>query len=91
MTKRIGIVGFGFIGRHVYEQILGNPDGGLAVAFVHNRSPGRLADVPAHLVLADLGAFAGRARTWSSRSRTRRSRGTTGRAFSGAATTCRCR
>ena len=60
MTKRIGIVGFGFIGRHVYEQVLGNPDGGLAIAFVHNRSPARLAEVPADVVLADLGAFAGR-------------------------------
>lgn len=60
MTKRIGLVGYGFIGRHVCEQILGDPSLGLAIAFVHNRSPGRLAGLPPELVLTDLGTFAER-------------------------------
>ena len=60
MTKRIGLVGYGFIGRHVCEQILGDPRLGLAIAFVHNRSPGRLAGLPPELVLTDLGTFAER-------------------------------
>lgn len=60
MIKRIGLVGYGFIGQHVCKQILGDPDLGLAIAFVHNRSPERLADLAPELVLKDLGAFAER-------------------------------
>jgi predicted dinucleotide-utilizing enzyme len=52
--RRVGLIGFGFIGRQVYERIVGNPSLGLDVAFVHNRSEAALADVPPALRLADL-------------------------------------
>ena len=57
---RVGIAGFGFVGRNVYERIVGNPDLGLDVAFVWNRSRDRLAEVPTDLRLDDLAAFADR-------------------------------
>ena len=57
---RIGIVGFGLIGSYVYRQIVTRPELGLDVAFVHNRSPGRVAHLPPDTVLDDLGDFAGR-------------------------------
>ena len=57
---RIGLVGFGYIGRYIYEQIRQRPELGLEVGFVHNRSRAKLADVEAGAVLEDLGAFAGR-------------------------------
>lgn len=57
---RVGIAGFGFVGRNVYQRIVDNPDLGLDVAFVWNRSPDRLAVVPADLRLDDLDRFADR-------------------------------
>ena len=57
---RIGLIGFGYIGAYVYEQITTRPELGLDIAFVHNRSPGRVAGLPAEHVLEDLAAFAGR-------------------------------
>ena len=57
MKKRIGIIGFGYIGRHVYEQISGGNVPGLEVAFVWNRSPGRVKDLPPDLILEDLDKF----------------------------------
>ncbi len=57
--KRIGIVGFGFIGASLYREIAGGSDE-LEVAFVHNRSPGKLDGVPSDLVLTDLSDFATR-------------------------------
>jgi predicted dinucleotide-utilizing enzyme len=51
---RIGLVGFGFIGAQVYQRIAGQPALGLQVAFVWNRSPARLSDVPEALRLANL-------------------------------------
>jgi predicted dinucleotide-utilizing enzyme len=59
-AKRIGIVGFGYIGRYVYEQILARPELGLEAAFVVNRTAEKLAALPAEVVLADLGDFASR-------------------------------
>ncbi len=57
---RIGLVGFGFIGADLYRRIA--TDGGPGeIAFVHNRSPGKLGDVPKALVcdsLEDAKAFA---------------------------------
>jgi predicted dinucleotide-utilizing enzyme len=53
--RRIGIIGFGFIGQELYKSILG-PIGqsyGLTPAFVHTRS-GVLADVSPEHVCADL-------------------------------------
>jgi predicted dinucleotide-utilizing enzyme len=49
--KRVGLIGFGFIGAQVYRRIRTHPQFGLEVAFVHNRSP---VDVPPNLVLTDL-------------------------------------
>ena len=57
---RIGLVGYGYIGAYVYEQITTRPDLGLDIAFVHNRSPGRVAGLPPEHVLEDLGAFGDR-------------------------------
>ena len=51
---RIGIVGFGFIGRHLYQRLMQGGEPGLSVAFVWNRSPGKIAGVPLGLVLRDL-------------------------------------
>src|SRR5882724_1795023 len=58
--KRIGIVGFGFIGASLYRAIEKQEIDGLQVAFVFNRSPGKLRDVPADLVLQDLSRAAER-------------------------------
>lgn len=57
---RVGIAGFGFVGRNVYERIVGDPDLGLDVAFVWNRSSDRLSEVPMDLRLDDLADFAER-------------------------------
>ena len=53
--RRIGLIGFGFIGQRVFERIAGDPSYGLDIAFVHNRSAARLATVPTALRLHDLG------------------------------------
>lgn len=52
--RRIGLIGFGGIGEQVFARICGDASIGLDVAFVHNRSPERLADVPQSLQLHDL-------------------------------------
>jgi predicted dinucleotide-utilizing enzyme len=59
-NKRIGIIGFGFIGRYIYEQIGAGQVPGLEVAFVWNRSGERISDLPPDIVLPDLADFAGR-------------------------------
>ncbi|MEQ9815579.1 MAG: DUF108 domain-containing protein [Azospirillaceae bacterium] len=55
---RIGIVGYGFIGQALAAAVTEAPD--LSLAFVWNRSPEALADLPRELVLDDLGRAAGR-------------------------------
>src|SRR5437016_1313251 len=55
--RRIGLVGFGFVGAGLY-QALRDGAHGLDVAFVHNRSAGRLGDVPPELLLGELSDFA---------------------------------
>jgi aspartate dehydrogenase len=52
--RRVGLIGFGFIGRSVYERIAGDAQSPLEVAFVHNRSSAALAGLPEHLRLQDL-------------------------------------
>ncbi|MGE0735952.1 MAG: aspartate dehydrogenase domain-containing protein [Alphaproteobacteria bacterium] len=51
MRKRIGLIGFGYVGRNVFERIRADDDFGLDVAFVYNRDSGKLKDaVPEHLI-----------------------------------------
>jgi aspartate dehydrogenase len=57
---RIGLIGLGYIGRYVYEQITSRPELGLDVAFVHELAAERLAGLPAEVVLPDINAFASR-------------------------------
>ena len=57
MKRRIGIIGFGFIGRHIYEQISQGLVPGVDVAFVWNRSQKRIRDIPRESVLTDLDRF----------------------------------
>ena len=42
--KRIGLVGFGFIGSGVYRRIVEQTALGLEIAFVHNRGLERIAE-----------------------------------------------
>ena len=51
---RVGLIGFGSIGRQVYERIVATPELGLDVAFVHNRSEAALSPVPQSLRLRDI-------------------------------------
>ena len=57
---RIGIVGQGLIGSHVYEQIVERPELGLDVVFVHDRLKEKVAHRPPEIVLSDLDGFAAR-------------------------------
>ena len=57
---RIGIIGYGYIGSYVYEQITTRPELGLDIAFVYNRSKDRVAALPGEVVLDDLADFAGK-------------------------------
>src|SRR5512135_1696931 len=59
-NARIGLIGLGYIGRYVYEQISSRPELGLEVAFIHELAAERLAGLPAALVLPDIKAFASR-------------------------------
>lgn len=38
MIRRIGIIGYGYLGSYLYEQLKTHPEWGLEVAFVHSRS-----------------------------------------------------
>ena len=55
---RIGLIGFGYLGSFVYEQMTTRPELGLDVAFVYNRSAERLKGVSPEHVLDDLHSFA---------------------------------
>ncbi len=57
---RIGIIGFGLIGRTIAERIQAS-ECGLELAFVHNRDRSKLSAVSPDLQLDDLAAFADRA------------------------------
>jgi len=58
--KRIGIVGFGFIGAKLHEALSDASLPGVEVAFVWNRSPERLAGLPPEQRLEALDRFAER-------------------------------
>ena len=57
---KVGIIGFGYIASFVYQEIVTRPELGLDIAFVWNRSPARIEDIPEQLVLTDLSDFASR-------------------------------
>ncbi len=57
---RIGLIGLGYIGRYVYEQVASRPDLGLEIAFVHDLAAERLAGLPENVVLKDITAFSSR-------------------------------
>ena len=57
---RIGLIGYGYIGQYVYGQITTRPELGLDIGFVYNRSPDKLAELPAAQVLEDLADFGSR-------------------------------
>lgn len=58
--KRIGIVGYGYIGAYVYEQFTSRPELGLEIEFVYNRTREKLAKLPAEKVLSRLEEFESR-------------------------------
>ncbi len=58
--RRIGIIGFGYIASFIYRELVSHPEWGLDVAFVWNRTPASLDQVPDSIVLDELSDFAGR-------------------------------
>ena len=52
--KRIGLIGFGFIGRELYRAVASGAHPDLEIAFVWNRSAHKLAEIPEALRLSDL-------------------------------------
>ena len=50
---RIGLIGYGYIGKYLHRQIRDRPELGLAMAFISDQDPDRLAEVPPELVLGD--------------------------------------
>ncbi len=52
--KRIGLIGFGFIGAGLYRAVATGAHPGLEIAFVWNRSPEKLAEVPPALRISGL-------------------------------------
>jgi len=59
-TARIGLIGLGYIGQYIYQQITSRPDLGLEIAFVYDVAAGRVAGLPPEVVLKDIKAFASR-------------------------------
>lgn len=56
-TTRIGLVGYGQIGKAVHAMIDKDPDNGMEVVFIHDQAAAALKNVPAALALQDLGDF----------------------------------
>ncbi len=56
-TTRIGLIGYGQIGKAVHAMIDKDPDNGMEVVFIHDLSPAVLAGVSGELALNDLGKF----------------------------------
>jgi aspartate dehydrogenase len=54
---RIGLIGYGQIGKAVHEMIDSDPLNGMEVVFVHDQSAAVMEHVPAGLALADLNDF----------------------------------
>ena len=51
---RIGIVGYGYLGKYIYDQIVTRPELGLEIAFVFNRSLERLTNIPSDHILHNI-------------------------------------
>lgn len=58
-TTRVGLIGYGQIGRAVHEMIDAS-DQGMEVVFVHDQEIDRLVDLPEEVALEDLGDFSER-------------------------------
>ncbi|MFT7650043.1 MAG: aspartate dehydrogenase [Candidatus Poriferisodalaceae bacterium] len=56
-AKRVGIIGYGYIGRHLVEQLKASDH---EIAFVHNRSAETLSSLDPQLVLSNLAAASAR-------------------------------
>jgi len=56
-TTRIGLIGYGQIGRAVHEMIEKDSANGMEVVFVHDQSAEALQDLPSGLILEDLDDF----------------------------------
>jgi len=57
MTTRIGLIGYGHIGKAVHEMIDKDATNGMEVAFVFDQFTEQLKDLPADLALTDLAGF----------------------------------
>ncbi len=55
---RIGLIGYGQIGKAVHQMVKDDPDSGMEVVFVHDQAAGALDGLPRSLVLDDLADFA---------------------------------
>jgi aspartate dehydrogenase len=56
--SRIGLIGFGYIGSYIYDQITNRPELGLEIAFVHDTEGEKIGGLPAGVKLCDLEDFA---------------------------------
>lgn len=54
---RIGLIGLGYLGHYVYEQLTTRPELGIDIGWVYDGDADKLAQMPSELVLDDLGNF----------------------------------
>jgi aspartate dehydrogenase len=54
---RIGLIGYGQIGKAVHEMIDKDPDNGMEIVFIHDQSSAILEKIPGELVLKELSGF----------------------------------
>jgi len=56
--SQIGLIGFGYIGSYVYDQIINHPELGLEIAFVYDTDQDKIAPLPLAIKLRDLSDYA---------------------------------
>jgi aspartate dehydrogenase len=56
-TTRVGLIGYGQIGKAVHAMIDKDPENGMEVVFIHDQSPAILEKIPGELALKELSAF----------------------------------
>jgi aspartate dehydrogenase len=56
-NKRIGLIGYGIIGKSIHRMIKQNPESRMEVVFINDLASSSLKDVAEELVLADIGHF----------------------------------